>query len=164
MDNLARHLAKVGSPQVQICEGFGTSTASARALVTGRYFNAELLQVTHRISCPAPGRSSTATKPLDSLSTLRRGPACPFKPSSETVPVPVRPQWGQQSPTAQAFNAVSFECNCGSCQICFVRRLQTATLCRRRPQSLFKIAHSATEDRQRAIACAPQHRLRAAWR
>jgi hypothetical protein len=25
---------------------------------------------------------------------------------SETVPVPVRPQWGQQSATAQAFNAV----------------------------------------------------------
>jgi hypothetical protein len=27
------------------------------------------------------------------------------------------------------------------------------------PQSLFKIAHFATEDRQRAIACAPQHYL-----
>jgi hypothetical protein len=72
----------------------------------GRYFNAELLQVTHRISCPAPGRSSTAPKPPDRLSTRRRDPACPFKPPSETVPVPVRPQCGQQSATTQAFNAV----------------------------------------------------------
>jgi hypothetical protein len=70
------------------------------------YFNAELLQVTHRISCPAPERNSTATKPIDRLSAPTRGSACPSKLSSEKVPVPVRPQWGQQSATAQAVNAV----------------------------------------------------------
>jgi hypothetical protein len=71
---------------------------------SGAYFNAELLQVTHRMSCPAPRRNSTATKPLDRLSTRRRG--SPSASSSEAVPVPVRPQWGQQSETAQAVNAL----------------------------------------------------------
>jgi Protein of unknown function (DUF1595)/ATP dependent DNA ligase domain len=41
--------------------------------------------------------SSTTTKPLDNPSTRRRGSAC-----SETVPVPVRPQCGQRSPTYKA--------------------------------------------------------------
>jgi hypothetical protein len=46
--------------------GCWSAPASRRGLSTRRrYFNAELLQVTHRISCPAPGRSSTAPKPLD---------------------------------------------------------------------------------------------------
>ena len=37
-----------------------------------RYFNAELLQVAHRIPCPTPKRNSTATKTIDRLSTLTR--------------------------------------------------------------------------------------------
>ena len=72
---------------------------------TGRYFNAELLQVPHRISCPAPGRNCTTTKPLDNPSTRRRGSPCPSEASSETLPDPVRPQCGQRSATVQALNA-----------------------------------------------------------
>jgi uncharacterized Zn-binding protein involved in type VI secretion len=72
-------------------------------LAGGRYFNAELLQVEHRISCPAPGaRLSTTTKPLDRLSTRRRGSA---EPSSDTLAVPARPQWGQRSVIVQVSNA-----------------------------------------------------------
>ncbi len=82
--------------------GCRSALASRRGLATSRrYFNAELLHVTHRISCPAPGRSSTARKPLVRLRTRRCDPT-----PSETVPVPVRPQCGQQSATTQVFNAV----------------------------------------------------------
>jgi hypothetical protein len=77
----------------------------ARARSQGRYFNAELLQFSHRMSCPAPGRNSTATKPPDMLSTRRRGFPCPSEVSSENVPVPVRPQCGQRSARGQALDA-----------------------------------------------------------
>jgi hypothetical protein len=73
-----------------------------RRVVHERYFNAELLQVAHRISGPAPGRNSTVMKPVDNPSTRRLGTFCP---SSETVPKPVRPQCGQRSATVQALNA-----------------------------------------------------------
>ena len=69
---------------------------------TGRYFNAELLQALHRMSCPAPGLNATTTKPLDNPSTRRRNSS---EASSETAPDPVRPQWGQRSATVQALNA-----------------------------------------------------------
>jgi len=70
---------------------------------TRRYFNAELLQVPHRISCPAPARNWTTTKPLDNPSTRRR--VSSSEASSETTPDPVRPQWGQRSETIQALDA-----------------------------------------------------------
>ena len=46
---------------------------------------------------------------------------------SKTVPVPVRPQWGQQSATAQAFNAVIMQVYLRF--MTFVRRLRVGILC-----------------------------------
>jgi hypothetical protein len=92
-----------------------------------RYFTAELLQVAHRISCPTPERNSTATKPIDRLSTLTHSFAGRSKLLSETIPVPVRPQWGQQSATAQAFNAVIMQVYLRF--MTFVRRLRVGILC-----------------------------------
>jgi hypothetical protein len=92
-----------------------------------RYFTAELLQVAHRISCPTPERNSTATKPIDRLSTLTHSFAGRSKLLSETIPVPVRPQWGQQSATAQAFNAVIMQVYLRF--VTFVRRLRVGILC-----------------------------------
>ena len=117
-----------GHPNQQVGQG-PDSRLSPSHLMPGhrRYFTAELLQVAHRISCPTPERNSTATKPIDSLSTLTHSFAGRSKLLSETIPVPVRPQWGQQSATAQAFNAVIMQVYLRF--MTFVRRLRVGILC-----------------------------------
>jgi hypothetical protein len=60
-------------PPAQTCQARRHSPTTPAS----RYFNAELLQVAHRISCLAPGLNSTITKPLDNPSTRRRGSIWP---------------------------------------------------------------------------------------
>ena len=64
---------QITAPPAQTCQARPRSPTTSAS----RYFNAELLQVAHRISCLAPGRVSTTTKPLDNPSTRRRGSLWP---------------------------------------------------------------------------------------
>jgi hypothetical protein len=66
------------------------------------YFNAELLQVAHRMSWPEACLATT-TKPCDGLSMKTR----PSQPPSKADAVPMRPQCGHSSATAHLVGGVS---------------------------------------------------------
>jgi hypothetical protein len=73
-----------------------------QAVAAHAYFNAELLQVAHRMSLPGT-RLAITTKPCEGLSMKTRPP----QPLSKADAVPTRPQCGHSSATAHLVGGAS---------------------------------------------------------